>query len=222
MKKKFIILLVILIAIIFIILGFNLLNKEEEVIIEEKQELSLLDFETSLLNSDYEVLSMDKTSDTLHLHLIGIEENEYNLLLTNLKNIMNTYQYSRLNALQDTFFIYIYENDIKYTDKEYICYLEYKLNDSYKKTYKVNLPKVKDADGLYPYEYMEFIDDTLYIKMDLSELTLYQKVSQFKVLSNVIEQLNDKIISLCIFSDDEIYLYNVKNNYIIITEEREL
>lgn len=224
-KKILISLLLLIFTLVSLIVTIFLLHKKEVEKQKELEELNKkyplkeLDFKEGLLES-YTLLNCDISNDTLTFYLSDIKKDSYNELCKNLNNLMNNFKNNKENCNQKIAIFYIYDNNvIDYTKEKEISKIEYNIYDSYYYiTSNQEIPNIESSNGLLPFEFISYDGKTLKVSMDLSSLSLYEKIEQIKTLYNITLSMNDNISELIIDIEDKNidYIYNNKNEITII------
>lgn len=218
MKKKLliiIILLLILLGLISLIYFMN--NKNNEKV--KNETLTSSDFKDNLYDK-YNLLDCDIEEDSLTFYLSNIKTNNYEKICKNLNTIMKDFKESKSNCNQKKAIFYLYEKDIKdYKNVEEDVKIDYTLNDNstYITTYQ-QYPNIEKSNGLLSYEYISFDGEVLKVSMDLSSLSLYDKISQMKTFYEVAMLLNKSVHNLVIDIQDKNveYIYNNTSKITII------
>lgn len=218
MKKKLliiIILLLILLGLISLIYFMN--NKNNEKV--KNETLTSSDFKDNLYDK-YNLLDCDIEEDSLTFYLSNIKTNNYEKICKNLNTIMKDFKESKNNCNQKKAIFYLYEKDIKdYKNVEEDVKIDYTLNDNsaYITTYQ-QYPNIEKSNGLLSYEYISFDGEVLKVSMDLSSLSLYDKISQMKTFYEVSMLLNKSVHNLVIDIQDKNveYIYNNTSKITII------
>lgn len=218
MKKKLliiIILLLILLGLISLIYFMN--NKNNEKV--KNETLTSSDFKDNLYDK-YNLLDCDIEEDSLTFYLSNIKTNNYEKICKNLNTIMKDFKESKSNCNQKKAIFYLYEKDIKdYKNVEEDVKIDYTLNDNsaYITTYQ-QYPNIEKSNGLLSYEYISFDGEVLKVSMDLSSLSLYDKISQMKTFYEVAMLLNKNVHNLVIDIQDKNveYIYNNTSEITII------
>lgn len=218
-KKKtilFIFIIFIFLCLICMLFLFNQRNKEN---LNEKTQLTSSDFKDNLYDK-YNLLDCDIEEDSLTFYLSNIKTNNYEKICKNLNTIMKDFKESKNNCNQKKAIFYLYEKDIKdYKNVEEDVKIDYTLNDNsaYITTYQ-QYPNIEKSNGLLSYEYISFDGEVLKVSMDLSSLSLYDKISQMKTFYEVAMSLNKNVHNLVIDIQDKNieYIYNNTSEITII------
>ena len=81
--------------------------------------------------------------------------------------------------------------------------------------YDIDIPSIKIADGLLPYEVISFTNNELLVSMNTENLTLYDKICQMKTLQEIVMSLNN-LTKLDISLKENNIIYKYKNDSSII------
>lgn len=221
-NRKLILVLILIFFTLICMVGtlILVLKKEKENI---KEPLSYIDFEEGLAQ-EYQLLNCNITEDNIEFYISGVKDSYYTAVCKNIENHMKIYSETKENANQENFKIYVYKNNTKnYINEKPETIINYHLYD---KTCIIEtneiMPSSDKADGLLPYEFIDFDGTTLTVSMDFNNLSLLEKGKQMKVLYEIaIKENNLTDLILKIEDNKIVYIYNGNKN-IIINETREI
>lgn len=224
-KKLIIILSLILFTLSCVCLTGVLVHKKEQQKIEKelqikleeeekkKRQLTIEDFETGLVNYEYILLNGEIETNLIRLSIKNISEEDFSLLCNNINLIMNNFKETKDNISQTEFEFYIYDKTNNSTElSKANKIIKYSLNeDTYDIYYDIDIPSIKIADGLLPYEVISFTNNELLVSMNTENLTLYDKICQMKTLQEVVMSLNN-LTKLDISLKENNIIYKYKND----------
>lgn len=197
------------------------IEKELQIKLEEeekkKRQLTIEDFETGLVNYEYILLNGEIETNLIRLSIKNISEEDFSLLCNNINLIMNNFKETKDNISQTEFEFYIYDKTNNSTElSKANKIIKYSLNeDTYDIYYDIDIPSIKIADGLLPYEVISFTNNELLVSMNTENLTLYDKICQMKTLQEIVMSLNN-LTKLDISLKENNIIYKYKNDSSII------
>ena len=196
------------------------IEKELQIKLEEekkKRQLTIEDFETGLVNYEYILLNGEIETNLIRLSIKNISEEDFSLLCNNINLIMNNFKETKDNISQTEFEFYIYDKTNNSTElSKANKIIKYSLNeDTYDIYYDIDIPSIKIADGLLPYEVISFTNNELLVSMNTENLTLYDKICQMKTLQEIVMSLNN-LTKLDISLKENSIIYKYKNDSSII------
>lgn len=193
------------------------IEKELQIKLEEeekkKRQLTIEDFETGLVNYEYILLNGEIETNLIRLSIKNISEEDFSLLCNNINLIMNNFKETKDNISQTEFEFYIYDKTNNSTElSKANKIIKYSLNeDTYDIYYDIDIPSIKIADGLLPYEVISFTNNELLVSMNTENLTLYDKICQMKTLQEIVMSLNN-LTKLDISLKENNIIYKYKND----------
>ena len=219
-KKKILLIIILLLFTFSCLIGtLYLLNKKNQEKLNEKVPLSANDFKENLYD-EYNLLNCDITKDSLTFYLSNIKVNDYESICNNINNIMKKLKETKTNCEQTNITFYLYEKNIQdYKNNLEDEKIEYILNNKFAYITTIQkIPNIENSNGLLPYEFISYDNENLKISMDLSSLSLYDKISQIKTFYEIASSLNKDISNLVINVEDKNfeYIYNNTNEITII------